>query len=289
MKQLRSHNPFALLDDEDSPSVPVSSGPVKEVVKNTTSSKKADAAPARANPARATGNKKPLSGNEAALKDKNVGRANNRSRGGAEGETPRSKTNNRRFDRHSQTGKTDSDKKVNKAWGDDKKKLDDEAAAESIAKEDATEAESAEAAPAEEEADNTKTLEEYYAELNAKNAELNASRSARKANEGVEDAKWANANEVKKSDEELVPEARSKAVRTKTRKEKTIIEADVSFSGPARPANNRGDRSERPARGGARNGPRRNNANNNNQGRGRAGAQAKVNITSQADFPTLGN
>jgi plasminogen activator inhibitor 1 RNA-binding protein len=288
---------FAVLGD-DVEDASATAAPVTEVVKKTTSTKKGDENP-RANPAKANPNRPKPTGNEAAFRDKAAGRSSNRSR--PADETPRQRRPGGREarDRHSREGKVDTDKKVRQGWGDNKKKGADEVAAEVIAKEDASEdVEETEAAPVEEE-DNTQTLEQYLAELKLKSAELPA-REARRANEGVEDAKWSNAAEFHRNqdDEILLAASATKSLRQKTRKEKQTIEPEITFTSP-RSERSGGPRESRRGRGGnasgrgrGGNGPRGGNAPRGGNGpRGRQGGRSSepgVNITSQDEFPTLG-
>ena len=80
------------------------SAPSREVVKKNTSSKKSDAAPASADPAKAKKKKSPT-GNEAALKNKNF------NKDVAPPQSTATKHSKKPLDRHSRTGKTDSKKK----------------------------------------------------------------------------------------------------------------------------------------------------------------------------------
>jgi len=113
----------------------------------------------------------------------------------------------RPFDRHSQTGKEDSEKRIAQGWGGDdaKRELDSEdkavldAAAEKngegpIANGDAPAAEgdaaaAKDATPAipEEEVDNTKTLDQYLAEQTAKRAALGSKQEVRST---ADDSQW---------------------------------------------------------------------------------------------------
>lgn len=83
------------------------SAPSREVVKKNTSSKKSDAAPASADPAKAKKKKSPT-GNEAALKNKNF------NKDVAPPQSTATKHSKKPFDRHSRTGKTDSKRNCNK-------------------------------------------------------------------------------------------------------------------------------------------------------------------------------
>lgn len=197
-------------DDEPAP-VPMP----KEIVKKTTSSKKADVAPASADPAKAKKNKKPLTSNEAALKDK----TNNKSVAGPVGGAKREK---KPFDRHSRTGKTDSKKKVAQGWGDDRREIDDETAGLADANaEIASEVKEEPAAPA------GKSLKEYLAEQEQLES-LNKANAARKANEGAE-SKWTSFDVIQKETQDFVGATSSKKVRQRAPKEKKLLDITTSF------------------------------------------------------------
>lgn len=188
----------------------------KEHVKQTTSSKKADVPPPSADPARARKNKKPVTGNEAALKNK----TNNKSTPGP-ASTP-AKHEKKSNDRHSRSGKADTKKKVRQGWGDDKKELDYETKAEA----DATaelEAEASEkaAAPA------GKSLQEYLAEK-AQAPVVGGTKPIRQANEGAED-KWSG-EKIEKEQVAFIEGQSSKKIRQKPVKEKKFLDFNAVFS-----------------------------------------------------------
>ncbi|KAA8911899.1 hypothetical protein TRICI_003692 [Trichomonascus ciferrii] len=259
---------------------------VPEVVKKNTSSKKTDSAPAKADPKRASNKKQSVGGNEAAFRDKGVGRANNRAKGAPEDTARRNpKGSGSRPDRKSQMDRRDTDKQVKKGWGDDKKQLDEEAAAASIARDDELQEDADKTG--EQQVDNTMTLEEYFAQLSTKNADLSKTRSVRKPNEGVDDSKWANAEEVHRTEEAFFESQKQKSLRQKQRKEKQTLEPTLTFVS---------EREQRPARGGARGGARGNarggaRGGNKQSSKPRAGDRSKttVNINNTEEFPTLGN
>uniref|UniRef100_A0A060SZM1 ARAD1C01738p n=1 Tax=Blastobotrys adeninivorans TaxID=409370 RepID=A0A060SZM1_BLAAD len=280
-------NLFAVLgDDGEQQQAPSLSTVAPEVVRKTTSSKKSDNPPPKADPNRANPNRAKAQGNEAAFRDKNAGRDSNRSK--AAPENTKGARRGRDKDRRSQTGRNDTSKKVTKGWGDNRKQAQEEASAESIAKADekADASEDAEAAEVVEEPDNTKTLEEYMEELRAKTAALNV-RHERKPNEGADDSKWQNAAELVKEEVAFVPATKTKTVRSKTKKEKQILEADLSFEAPQQSRGDRGDR-RGPRRGGndRRGGRGGNNARSGKPAGGRR--PAPVNVTNPDEFPTLG-
>ncbi|KAJ5439529.1 uncharacterized protein N7458_010527 [Penicillium daleae] len=205
-------------------------------------------------------------GNDAAFRDRNAGRTNNRQKPTDEAEQPsRPRGGNRgRGDRQSRTGQTDTRKQVQQGWGNEsgEKTWDDERVGETIAKADETEPQT----PAEEveEADKSKSYNDYLAEKAAKDSL--AAKPVRAANEGVkEDKKWANAKELKHEEAETyIQGASEKTKREKQRKEKNFIDVDMRFVEQPRPApsaarggrggrgGDRAPRGDRPARGGDR-------------------------------------
>ncbi|EGW31586.1 uncharacterized protein SPAPADRAFT_62202 [Spathaspora passalidarum NRRL Y-27907] len=222
--------------------------PSKVVVKPNTSSKKADAAPASADPAKAKKNKSKPSGNEGAFKNKND------NKDVAAPQSTASKHYKKPFDRHSRTGKTDSKKKFKQGWGEDAQRVvegeaegTEDAAAELAA--EATEEEAEPAAP-------QKTLQEYLAELEAKKQELEGNKKLRQANEGAE-SKWSGEEKIEKQQEVFFESTTTKKSKSKAHKEKVFLEVDATFA------------DEQPQqfskRGGARGGAR--------GGRGRGGAR----------------
>ncbi|GAA5911849.1 hypothetical protein JCM8208_002459 [Rhodotorula glutinis] len=176
----------------------------------------------------------------------------------------------RPFDRHSQTGRVDSDKAEAAGWGaeDGKKELEAEQLGDADAKaEKPTAAADGTATPVREapieEEDNTQTYEEYLAAQAEKKLSL-ALPEARKANEG-DDASFGQALTKKAEAEEewLYGAPKAAAGKTKKQKEgKTFIEVEFT-SAPRK--DTRGERA--PAargRGGAR---------GRGEGRGRGGAR----------------
>ncbi|OJJ00461.1 hypothetical protein ASPVEDRAFT_61153 [Aspergillus versicolor CBS 583.65] len=211
-------------------------------------------------------------GNEAAFRDRNAGRGNNRDKpveesgnqGNRGGRGPRR-------DRQSRTGQADTRKQVNQGWGnqDGEKTWDDERAADNIAKADENEPQT----PAEEEepVDKSKSFADYLAEKAAR--EDLAAKPVRAANEGSKsDKKWAGAKEIKRSDEEEAyiqgKDDKSNKSAPKQRKEKNYLDVDMRFveaprTGGSAPRGRgrgggrgagRGDRGS--GRGGRGNGPR---------------------------------
>ncbi|ODQ63733.1 hypothetical protein NADFUDRAFT_10349, partial [Nadsonia fulvescens var. elongata DSM 6958] len=184
--------------------------------------------------AKKTQNKKTAgpNGNDAAFKNKNVGRAANKAKDAAplSGDKPRRRgppSKNPRPDRHSQTGKTDTIKKVHQGWGDDSKKLDDEVAGEEIAKSDEQNDESTEAAAATEATEPevpTKTIDQYFAELSTKSSEINARTAEERKIEAAADAAI-----VKKEQEDFFGALKVKSQKSRSRKEKVILDIEQNF------------------------------------------------------------
>ncbi|KAF5377474.1 hypothetical protein D9615_005364 [Tricholomella constricta] len=322
-------NPFALLDAEGA-SRPSSPAPIPA----------AQAPPAPPVPAR--GNLKPRGGpaarggkyyarggaNKPAPKDSNPNqngveepvpvegqrRFENRGRGrGARG-VPRG--GRRPFDKHSQTGKTDSDKKIQQSWGgaDGNTELKNEqdatvdAAAESNewaadsapAADWGTPAADADAAPAAEgdkaesrprrerepeEEDNTLTLDQYLAQQKEKETVIPKLEGTRRANEGADANIWKDVVPLEKVEEDAYFVGKTKnAPKARTKKEeKVFLEIEARFERPDRGGRGRG------GRGGDRGGDRARG------GRGRGGGirsprQATapvVNVDDQTAFPSL--
>jgi plasminogen activator inhibitor 1 RNA-binding protein len=324
-------NPFAVLDAEDN-SRPSSPAP------------KASATPAAAPSARGTqkprggpasrGGKYYARGGKPAPKDgpqntedptdlpprKFEGRGRGRgARGGAQ------RGGRRPFDRHSQTGKTDSDKKIHQSWGGDdgnqelkaEEAADKDAAAEGANNEwgaaaaDANEwaipaDTSGDAAPAEgdkpegrprrereqrepEEEDNTLTLDQYLAKKAEKELDIVPKLEARKANEG-DDSIWSDAVAISKNEEEeayFVGKAKSAPKARAKKEEKVYLEIDARFERNDRSGRGRG----RGDRGGDRGGDRA-RARGGARGSGRGGRQSNpstplVDVDDQNAFPSL--
>lgn len=207
------------VEDDNAPPAPLP----KEIVKQSTSSKKADVAPASADPAKARKNKKSTTGNEAALKNKTDNKSVS-----APSATP-TKHQKKPFDRHSRTGKTDSKKKFKQGWGEDaQRELEGETkgAADAIADIEA-EAEATEAAPA------TKSLQDYLAELQKAEEQLGGAKPARKANEGAED-KWTETEKIEKKTEEFFSGTAVRKTKQKANKEKKFLDFSTVFADEAK-------------------------------------------------------
>jgi len=234
-----------------------------------------------------------------------------RGRGRGRGRGDRARGRGRPFDRHSQTGKTDSEKKVHQGWGGDEG--NSELKAETAAVADAAAesgdawgvpetsqwdvpAPAADAAPAEgekpadgrrsrerepEEEDNTLTLDEYLKQR--KGLEIVPQLETRKANEG-DDSIWKDAVVVNKKVEEetayFVGKSKSSAPKpAKKKEEKVFLEIDARFERPSRGGRGRGDRGvERGTRGRGRGG---------NRGRANGNSSPALNVADETAFPSL--
>lgn len=246
------------------------SAPTREVVKKNTSSKKADVAPASADPAKAK-KKKAATGNEAALKNK----YNNKDV--AAPQSTATKHTKRPFDRHSRTGKTDSKKKFQQGWGQsDKRELEGEVEGA----EDAEAELSAEANENAEAADATpkKSLQEYLAELELQKQELDGAKKLREANEGAE-SKWTSEEKIEKQQEVFFASTHVKKTRTKAQKEKVFLDIEASFA-DEQPQSTRGG-----FRGGKRGGAR--GGANNKRGASRGASNATKPEVNDKNFPSL--
>ncbi|CAI7664703.1 unnamed protein product [Penicillium glandicola] len=270
-ESVRSKNLYELLgnDPELDPSRPAPP-PAKAVDRPADRSGKRDTpkeVPARHNEANARRGGRVTAGNEAAYRDRNAGRNNNREKPTDEaGQPARRGGRGPRGDRQSRTGQTDTRKQVQQGWGAEsgEKTLDDERQGEKIAKKEENEPQTPVEAEEQEEPDNSKSFADYLAEKAQR--ETLAAKPERTANEGAKlDKKWAAAKELAKQEEAAyIQPSHEKAKREKQRKEKNFLDVDLRYvepprSGPApRGRGDRAPRGDRPARGGerGRGGPR---------------------------------
>ncbi|ESK87871.1 hypothetical protein Moror_15278 [Moniliophthora roreri MCA 2997] len=325
MSSVASKNPFALLDEGDDGEIssPPAPAPKKTTAPSApTPSTNKDNQKARTGPAsrggkyyqRGGARSRDQSGNpnQNGVEDPDAAprkfEGRGRGRGGGGRGAPRG--GRRPFDRHSATGKTDSDKKIHQGWGGDdgNTELQAEAAASKDAAAEgaatggewgadgATNAD-AWAAPAdapadgdkpageegsgsrpprkEEEEDNTLTLDQYLAQQKEKDAVV-PKPELRK----VEGADFGDAVALQKGGEDeayfvgktkTVPKARAK------KEEKVYLEIDARFDRPGRGGRGgRGDRG-RGGRGGGRGG------NRNSRG----DSAPTFNVDDEAAFPSL--
>ncbi|CUS24063.1 LAQU0S13e02454g1_1 [Lachancea quebecensis] len=214
-------NPFDLLGNDVEDANVVAPLPPKEIVKKNTSSKKADVPPPSADPSKAKNRPKPT-GNEGALRNRDNGRKNNRTRD-APAETAGAKRSShavrRATDRQSRSGKVDTEKRVRQGWGDDKKELTDEAAAELDAQAEIEADKATEETPAV----NKKSLQDYLNEVN--NNSLNKTPAPKKSVDQLEDAEL-----LVKKEEVYAEPTKVKNVKSKQLKSKQYLDFDVSFA-----------------------------------------------------------
>ncbi|CAI7570324.1 unnamed protein product [Penicillium discolor] len=264
-ESVRSKNLYELLgnDPELDPSRPAPP-PTKAIDRPVDRSGKRDAPkeqPARHTEANARRGGRVTAGNEAAYRDRNAGRNNNREKPTDEAAQPaRRGGRGGRGDRQSRTGQTDTRKQVQQGWGAEngEKTLDDERQGEKIAKKEENEPQTPVEAEEQEEPDNSKSFADYLAEKAQR--ETLAAKPERTANEGAKlDKKWAAAKELSKQEEaSYIQPSQEKAKREKQRKEKNFLDVDLRYvepprSGPApRGRGDRAPRGDRPARGGER-------------------------------------
>ncbi|KAM6498151.1 hypothetical protein JOM56_006099 [Amanita muscaria] len=204
------------------------------------------------------------------------GRGRGRGRGGERG----SRGGHRAFDRHSQTGKTDSDKKFHQGWGGDdgnqELKTEQAATVDAAVEGDswggnapsgdwggaAPSADwgSGDAAPAEpasapveedkegkprreEEEDNTLTLDQYRAKEKEKETIVPKLEGPRKANDGADDSAFKDVVLLTKDEDAesyFVGKTRSTPKSRTEKKEKVFIEIDARFERPERGGRGRG-------------------------------------------------
>ncbi|CEP61387.1 Stm1p LALA0_S03e01728g [Lachancea lanzarotensis] len=215
-------NPFDLLgNDIEDPSA-AAPLPPKELVKKTTSSKKADVPPPSADPSRANKNRPKPTGNEAAFRDKTGGRKVNRSKD-APAETTNAKRSThaarRSSDRQNRTGKVDTDKRVRQGWGDNKNEVTEEAAAEVDAQAEIEADKASEEAPV----SNKKSLQDYLDEVNSQG--LNKSPVSKKTVDQLEDAEL-----LVKKEEVYAEPTKVKNLKSKQLKSKQYVDFDVNFA-----------------------------------------------------------
>ncbi|KAI0669941.1 hypothetical protein C8Q78DRAFT_1079853 [Trametes maxima] len=313
-----SKNPFALLDEDASR--PVSPSPAPTAAPAPAPSTRGTQK-SRGGPASRGGRYYQRGGKSAAPKENGEGAAEDseprkraegegRGRGRGRGRGDRGRGGRgRQFDRHSATGKTDSEKKIHQGWGGDEpvSELNAEAAAVTDAaaeknewtnnNTDGADAWGAAETPAEgaatdkperkpreprepEEEDNTLTLDEYLKKK--QNLDIVPKLEARK----VDGAELKDAVIITKKDEDedayFVGKTKSSAPKARTKKEdKIYIEIDARFERPSRGGRGRGERGgERGTRGGRGRGGRGRAANGSS-------APAALNVDDETAFPSL--
>ncbi|CAK5280241.1 unnamed protein product [Mycena citricolor] len=318
-------NPFALLEDvEDSsrPSSPVPArAPVPAAATTTTTPATRGAAKPRGGPASRGGKYYARGGkprtDEGGLNQNGIEEPSQErkfdGRGRGRGSRGHRGGRGRPFDKHSQTGKVDSEKKVNQGWGAEEGNA--ELKAEEAGVKDAT-VEASDSAPAggwgastaegdaatpaaegdakgrprrerePEEEDNTLTLEQYLAQQKEKeNTVVPKLEAVRQANEGVDGELFKGGVALEKGgEEEAYFVGKSKAApKAKAKKEeKVFLEIDGRFERPSRGGvrgrggDDRGGRG-RGARG--RGGPR--------GGRPGPATAPALNVDDESAFPSL--
>nr|CAG8435076.1 7325_t:CDS:2 [Entrophospora candida] len=222
----------------------------------------------------------------------------------------------REYDRHSASGRYDSEKKENQGWGNNGITADD-SNAESQEQtnnwgangesgsgkvedqpweiKESTEADDAKgenigddeaaAKPIEPE-EIVKTLEEYLSEKAQKTLDISLP-EARKPNEGVDDSQWKDAVPLEKKEEEDIlfsGKEQSFKTKSKNKKSKNYLEIKPTFDKPG------GFQRGGGGRGGG--GGERSYDDHNNRRRGGDGGGSRnkyVNIDDQRAFPSLGN
>lgn len=330
-----SRNLFALLDDEETISTAPASAPAPKAP--------APAPVKKDQPAKGAANRggryyQRGGGNKSAPRDDAVhteeaatgegvrfaegrperGRGRGRGRGEFRGEGGRGRgRGGARPDRHSTTGRTDTEKRINSGWGADEGRT--ELAAEQSGEADATAdvkattednnewgappADTWGAPPAdggdapadgeekperrqreEEEEDNTMTLTEYLAKKKASEGVPNKP-EGRAANEGADSTLWKDAIQLQRDEDEdnyFVGKTKS-APKARTKKEEKVhIEIDARFPPPERAGRGRGGDRGRGDRGRA--GPR--GGRGRDQPRSSRGGNA-VDVSDESAFPSL--
>jgi len=145
----------------------------------------------------------------------------------------------REFDRHSATGRRDTDKQVNQGWGHPGDQWE---VSEQWGESKDTQNENKDQAGSEQEQDQQpsvpqepviKTLDQYYAELASKTAKLSLP-EPRRPNEGIDKSQIVDAVPLQKTDEAYFPgkESSNKPKKSKDKPTKATIELEHRFSRP---------------------------------------------------------
>jgi len=319
-----TRNPFALLDSEDAsrPSTPPvanktapqsSSATTRGTQKSTRGGPASRGGKYYARGAKSTSNpnqptaEEPVTENQRKTEGGYRGRGRGSGGGGGGGGRGGGTRGGRRpFDRHSQTGKIDSDKKLHQGWGGDEGNAElkqEEAAANDAATEanpdaaaaattapegtDAARDDKGEGRPRRErepeEEDTTLTLDQYLAQKKEQEGNLPKIEGTRQANDGAGDDLWKGATVLSKTEEDAsyfvgktknAPKARGK------KEEKVFLEINAHFDRPDRGGRGRGRGGDRPPVRGTRGrgGPRGGRQN---------GGSAPVDVADEAAFPSL--
>lgn len=241
-------NPFDLLGNDVEDTNVEAPKPPRELVKKNTSSKKQDVPPPKADPSRANKNRPKPTGNEAAIRNK--GRENNRRRDAPTDTRPKN-ARSKAGDRHSRTGKNDSQKKEVQGWGEDAKR---EAEAEVQGEQDAQDEEKEDSEESKQNSPPKMSLQDYLDAASSNG--LNKKPEAKKA------APIEGAELMVKQDEVLVEPTKVKNFKGKQQKTKEFLNFDATFVDNSKPSrggfSGRGNRQGggRGGRGG-RGGPKR--------------------------------
>ncbi|KAK2461884.1 hypothetical protein APHAL10511_006347 [Amanita phalloides] len=332
---MANRNPFSVLDEDSSP--PPTPAPEPSAPSPSAPSTRKQKGPAsRGGKYYPRGGARPLRDasqpqngvEESSTEPRNFesGRARGRGRGGERGAGGERGTGGERgarggrrpFDRHSQTGKTDSDKKYHQGWGGDDGKEEfktEQAATVDAATEggdtwggetsqqdwgavedtpaDTTttttippvaEEGNTESRPRKEkeEEDNTLTLDQYLAKQKEKDAAIPKLDSGRKANEGADDNIWKGAVALTKDEEKesyFVGKTRTAPKARAKKEEKVFIEIDARFERPDRGGRGRGRGGDRGRGGRGRGGVRGDRQN--------GPSTREINVADEVAFPSL--
>lgn len=263
-------NPFELLGNDVEE---VDSRAPREVVKKTTSSKKSDVPPPSANKDRANKNRPQATGNEAAYKDGKAGRAANKAKGVEEPKASKKPVKGGKTDRHSRTGKSDTQKRVKQAgWtADGEGELENELEGAEDAAEELKE--DSEDKPAK------KSLQDYLKEKEA--STIGAAREIRKVESAGDD------EVLVKEQESFIAPTKTKNVKSKALKNKTFLDFDATFADDLpKPTSTRGRGNNTRGRGSNTRG--RGNARGGRAPRGGKAPKADApSINDEANFPSL--
>lgn len=198
-------------------------------------STKKDGIPPKADKSKAKNGKPRTTGNEAGVKLVNKNRENQGPRS-----TDRKASKNKKFDRHSRTGKSETTKSQTNKLGDEAD-AQVEGEADAKAEEEAEEEES-------EEKPQLKSADDYFNELAAQES-LNKTKKQATPTKELSDAEI-----VVKETEILVAPSAGKKIKQKAKKEKNILEVDLkivsSAEKPAREFNNTKRETRKPIKGG---------------------------------------
>ncbi|KAF8140223.1 hypothetical protein EV363DRAFT_334813 [Boletus edulis] len=282
-----TRNPFSILDEEDArpPSPPPPSAPPAQ--QPSASEKRARGGPAsrggryyQRGGTRQSSDREPQSEDPPVASDTKQRRPDGERREGRGRGRGAYRGRGRTFDKHSATGKTDSDKKIHNGWGGDdgntERKVEEAAAFDAAAESGggaglndwaapadtpaddwgAPPQESAAEQPPEaekpdnirrkdrdpEEEDNTLTFDQYLAQQKEKESSLLPKLETRKANEGVGDTIWDGATRLEKSEGETYFSGKTKTAPKARieKKEKVFLEIDAHFERPTRGGRGRG-------------------------------------------------